>query len=293
MTFTVLKSSSPSFVLRSRKKADSRLPRPWSCRCFRSSDIVVSAASFRSISTRLQQVSRAAFCASEAHAPRVALDGGLYRDLVIVLELELGRLGAGHGIVGEAGGGALEVDVVGGFVGGGRLGLRAAHARGGLGGLDGRRGGRRGCHCRVSSRAVLETSFKPPPLMGRHVMMIGLRQCFAASIAGNHIARADLSALPSKTQAKVRSKCMRVAPAGGTCTVRNIQCGIVGYPVCDQMRGNSSLAITPTVESYRQGSTRHSSWELRPGTPPGRMHSLVAGKQPPDSAGCHSCRSHS
>lgn len=54
MTFTVLKSSKPSFVLRSRKNADSLLPSCCSCRCLRSSDMVESAASFLSSSTRLE-----------------------------------------------------------------------------------------------------------------------------------------------------------------------------------------------------------------------------------------------
>lgn len=57
ITFTVRKSSNPSFVRRSLRNADSRLPSCCSCRCFRSSDIVISAASFRSSSTRLQQLS--------------------------------------------------------------------------------------------------------------------------------------------------------------------------------------------------------------------------------------------
>lgn len=86
ITFTVLKSSRPSFVRRSRKNADSRLPSCCSWRCLRSSDIVVSAASFLSSSTRLRSVNHNAHIHSQyPRAPLVALDGRLYRHLVVVL----------------------------------------------------------------------------------------------------------------------------------------------------------------------------------------------------------------
>ena len=55
MTLTVLKSSSPSFVRRSRKNVDSFFPRDSSWRCFRSSLVKASAANFRSSSTRLSE----------------------------------------------------------------------------------------------------------------------------------------------------------------------------------------------------------------------------------------------
>ena len=53
MTLTVLKSVNPIFVLFNLKKDPSFLPNAINCLCFRSSDIIVSAASFRSTSTRL------------------------------------------------------------------------------------------------------------------------------------------------------------------------------------------------------------------------------------------------
>ena len=70
-----------------------------------------------------------------AGAPLVAFDGCLYRDFVVVLELELRRLRAGDGVVGEACGRAVKVDVVGGLGRGRRLGT--GHARRGLRGLHG------------------------------------------------------------------------------------------------------------------------------------------------------------
>lgn len=91
MTFTVRKSSNPSFVLRRRRNADSRLPSCCSCRCLRSSVIEGSAASFRSSSTRLQFCSISASTAHDSmHLPCIAFDSSIHGYLVKVFQLELG-----------------------------------------------------------------------------------------------------------------------------------------------------------------------------------------------------------
>jgi len=53
MAFTVLKPVNPILVLFDLKKAPSLLPSAINCPCFRSYDIAVSAANFRSTFTRL------------------------------------------------------------------------------------------------------------------------------------------------------------------------------------------------------------------------------------------------
>ena len=124
ITLTVRKSSRPSFVRRSLRKVDSFFPCCWSCRCFRSSDIIESVCNRLSSSTRLEshrQWRRMRDRAREEREPCISLDGCVHRYFVIVLEFELSCFSSGHRFIGKASGRSVKVHVVRGFR---RLGWR-------------------------------------------------------------------------------------------------------------------------------------------------------------------------
>ncbi len=123
ITLTVRKSSSPSFVRRSLRKVDSFLPCCKSCRCFRSSDSVVSVCSRLSSSTRLVRVCQRFGMKVEkgGEEPCISLDSSIYRYLVVVLEFKLGCFSARYCVIRKRSSCSVKVHVICRF---GRLGWR-------------------------------------------------------------------------------------------------------------------------------------------------------------------------